>query len=158
MSAELLIELKPIGINITGSTSKPLLLLKDSTGDLSMPIPISALEAGVLMQQGGKGPTMASPHYITEQLLNFSGLKIERCIFTEYRNHTLYCRLEFCNLDRSVETKAEHALSLCLFLGIPIYATRELIWRARNQAVEIQEQSEFMIFQTAAVRPHQYLM
>jgi bifunctional DNase/RNase len=158
MSADLLIELKPIGINVSSAHSKPLLLLKDSSGDLTMPLPISPLEAGVLMQQTGRGSTLSSPHSITEQILNFAGLKIERCLFTEYRNHNLYCRLEFRGNPKALEIKAEHAVSLCLYLNVPMYATRDLIWKARNQAIEIQEQSEFMIFQTAAFRPHHYLM
>jgi bifunctional DNase/RNase len=158
MSAELLIELKPIGINVNGSPSKPLLLLKDSSGDLTMPLPISPLEAGVLMQQTGRGPTLATPHYMTEQILHFAGIKIERCVFTEYRSQVLYCRLDIEGQSRFLETKAEHAVSLCLYLNVPLYATRDLIWKARNQAVEMQEQSEFMIFQTAAIRPHHYLM
>lgn len=157
MSAELLIELKPIGINVTGATSKPLLLLKDTTGELSMPLPISALDAGVLMQQTGKGTTLSSPHHITEQILNFAGLKFERCVFTEFKNNCLYCRLELQE-EKALETKAEHAVSLCLYLNIPMFATRDLIWKARNQAAETQEHSDLMIFQTAAIRPHHYLM
>jgi len=158
MSGELLIELKPIGINVNGTPARPLLLLKDSSGELTMPLPISALDAGVLMQQTGKGSTVTSPHHITDQILNFSGLKASRCIFTEYKNHTLFCRLEFEVSDKFFETKAEHAVSLCLYLNVPMFATRDLIWRARNQAVEMQEQSELMIFHTAALRPHHYLM
>lgn len=166
MSGELLIELKPIGINITGPQSKPLLLLKDSSGDLTMPLPISSMDAGVLMQQTGKGATLSSPHLVTEQILKLADLKLERCVFTEMKSSNLMARLEFSypglevlgSAPKSFEMKAEAAVALCLYLSVPLFATRELIWKARNQAVELQEQSEMMLFQTAAIRPHHYLM
>lgn len=163
MSEERLIELKPLGINLNGAHSRPLLLLKDSSGDLTMPVPISHLEAGILLQQTGQGPTLSSPHNMTQQILTFAQLQIERCVIHAVKNSILMSQLEIkSQVDPSLsllEVKAESAVSLCLFLNVPIYASRDMVWKARNQSLELQEsESQLHIFQTSAMRPHQYLM
>lgn len=163
MSEEALIELKPLGINLSGPHSRPLLLLKDLAGDMTMPVPISHLEAGILLQQTGQGPTMSSPHNVTQQILTFAHLQIERCIIHAIKNTLLMSQLEIkSEVDAKLnllEIKAESAVALCLYLNVPIYSSREMIWKARSQSLELQEsESQLHVFQTSAMRPHQYLM
>lgn len=167
MTAESLIELKPLGINVSDAPSRPLLLLKDDTGELTMPLAISAVDAGILLQQTGRGTSWSSPHVITEQILKLSSLKIKRCLFTEIRQGHVMAKLELSALDsevpsstelRFLEVKAEVAVILCLYLSVPLFATRDLIWKARHQGAEQKEQSELMVLQTSSFRPHSYLM
>lgn len=163
MSEEQLIELKPLGINLSGPHSRPLLLLKDLSGDMTMPVPISHLEAGILLQQTGQGPAVSSPHAITQQILAFAHLQIEKCVIHTIKNSILVCQLEIKSDKNStldfIEIKAESAVTLCLYLSVPIYASRDIIWKARSQSLELQEaESQLHVFQTSAMRPHQYLM
>jgi uncharacterized protein len=152
-----LVELKPLGMNMSGLTSKPVLLLKDVSGEITMPLPITNLDAGILMQQTGQGAVMASPHGITEEILKLVSLKIKRCVFTEYHQNHLYCVLEFFNKKESLKVKAEQAISLCLYLNVSLYATRDLIWKARQQSMEKSYQEELLLLQAGFSRHHQYL-
>ncbi|MCS6838950.1 MAG: DUF151 domain-containing protein [Bdellovibrionaceae bacterium] len=155
--SDLLVMLKPLGINMSQMASRPLLLLRDDSGELTLPLPISPLDAGVLMQQAGKAATMWSPHQVTVEILKLAQLEPERCVFIEIRGGAVWGRLEFKN-QKAIEMRADYLVSLCLYLNVPIFATADLIWRARHQVFEIQEQDGLMLFQSSAFRPHEYLM
>ena len=172
MAGEVLFELKPMGISITGADSKPLLLLRDDSGEMSMPLPITQLEAQILMNLTGKGITLANPYAATEHLLKWAGLKVNRCEFyLESSSSPLMARLCFAapseegvsllplNSEPVCLLKAEMVVALCLQLNVPMYASRDVIWSARKHSVDLQEsQDPLSIFQGAAFRPHHYLM
>jgi hypothetical protein len=156
--SEVWIQLKPFGINLTGAGAQPLLLLKDSSGELTLPLRIPALEVGILLGQSGKAQALTSPHLVTEQILKALGASIQRCVLYDVKAQHLMARLELSN-GQFVEIRADQAVSLILYLNVPIFTTRELVWKARNLNVELQTQDEgLVLFQSAALRPHEYLM
>lgn len=158
--SEVYIQLKPFGINLspTGAASMPLLLLKDSSGELTLPIPIHPIDAGILMQQSGKAVGFHSPYMVTEQVLKIFQVKVERCLIHEVRNSQIYCRLEFSN-QMHLDIKAESGICFAMYLNIGIFATRDVIWKARTLSLELQAKNDgLLIFQTSAIRPHEYLM
>lgn len=156
--SEVWIQLKPFGINLMGSSSQPLLLLKDASGELTLPLRIHALEVGILMGQSGKGQVLTSPHIVTEQLLKAVGVSLQRCILHDVKGQQIMARLEL-STGQFVEIRADQAVSLVMYLNAPIFTTRELIWKARSLSVEMETQQEgLVLFQSAAMRPHEYLM
>lgn len=128
-----LIRLVPYGISLHPDPQRPILILKDETGDRTLPVALNPLEAGVTLnqfqQQGG-----ATPHKVTELILQSLDVKIKRCVFVEIKSHFQYVRLHLENHPklRTLKLRADEAMSLCLHLSVEIYATPEFMLASRE--------------------------
>ncbi len=128
-----LIELKPFGMSIDNETTRPFLLLKDDTGRFTLPVGISQIEAGVTLTQSSSHTTSGTPHRFSEKLLTSLEIKIEKCIFVEINGHHQFVRVFMQGHPRmqSLKLKAEEAMSLCLHLKVPFFATASFIQRSK---------------------------
>ena len=145
-SGQDLVRLKPYGIIIGSDRIRPVLILKDETSAHTLPVPISPIEAGVTMSQNNQAAPPTTPHRVTEYILQTLGVVITRCVFTEVRGHHLYVNLEFSHNPALrdlqlgvVKLRAEEAMSLCLQLHVPIYASPELMSKTRVLQMEMLE-------------------
>ncbi len=134
-----LIELKPYGMSLHNDTTRPFLLLKDVTGRYTLPVGINQIEAGVTLTQSSTTHALGTPHTFSEKLLNSLDIKIERCIFVEISGHHQYVRVYLLGHPRfqSLKLKAEDAMSLCLHLRVPFYATASFIQRSKTMTAEV---------------------
>lgn len=140
-----LIELKPFGMSIDNDTTRPFLLLKDKSGQYTLPVGITQIEAGVaLTQSASNSQGLVSPHNFSEKLLNSLDIKIEKCLFVEISGHHQYVRLYMAGHPRyqSLKIKAEDAMSLCLHLKIPFYASVDFIQRSKIMTTEISSSAK----------------
>ena len=157
-----LIQLIPFGITMTGEGLMPLLLLKNKMGDLTLPVPLSTLEAGVSLSQSNKTSVPLTPHKVTEVLLKSLDLKITKCIFKEIKAQGLMVSLMLQNHPRgekSISIRADEAMSLCLQLNVPFFATHDVIMQSRTTVIEQQGQlQQFLMSSKASERKHSYLM
>jgi hypothetical protein len=137
-----LIELSAYGLSVGAEMGQPLLILKALKQDLSLPIPLNPLEAGITLAQSNKTIAPVSPHKATAALLKALGMQIEKCVFVEIKNSHQFVKLFVSGHPavRSLKLKAEEVLSLCLYLEVPLYTTREFIARSRVMVAEIDEQ------------------
>ncbi len=120
----------------------PVLVLKAVKMDLTLPIPLNPLEAGITLAQSNKSIAPVSPHKATAALLKALSMNIDKCVFVEIKNSHQYVKLFITGHPqvRSLKLKAEEVLSLCLYLEVPLYTTREFIDRSRIMVAEIDEQ------------------
>jgi hypothetical protein len=142
--AGLLLKLSPFGMTLTGDGQRPLLLMKDESGELTLPVPLNPVEAGVTLSQSNKAIPPMSPHKATELLLTSLNMKISRCIFLESVRGHLMVELDLENhplRQKKLTLRAEEAMSLVLQLGVPIFATRDTILKSRNYVAEMQGQA-----------------
>ncbi|MGE0632935.1 MAG: bifunctional nuclease domain-containing protein [Pseudobdellovibrionaceae bacterium] len=157
---ENLLELTPAGMAVGPTISKPVMILKDKNGE-SLPVPLTPLEAGVALSQSSKTSPPATPHRVLLQILTSMNIVIEKCVFTEIKGSTLYVELALKNHPslKTMEVRADEAMSLCLFLEVPIYATRSFMMRSRDLEAEMSEVEKGKLRNPKLFqRTHSYLM
>lgn len=134
-----LIELKPYGMSLNNDTTRPFLLLKDISGRYTLPVGINQIEAGVTLTQSSNGLALGTPHIFSEKLLKSLDITIEKCIFVEITGHHQFVRIYMNGHPRyqSIKLKAEDAMSLCLHLKVPFFATASFIQRSKVMTAEV---------------------
>jgi bifunctional DNase/RNase len=135
-----LVRLYPFGVQVPTDGTRPLLLLKDEKGDSVMPVALTPLEAGVTITQSANNVATTTPHKLTETILNSLDITIESCIFVEIRAPYQYVVVKFNGHPQitSLKLRADEAMSLCLHLNVPLYATQTYIAKSKVLAAEIE--------------------
>ncbi len=139
-----LIELMPYGMSLHNDTTRPFLLLKDATGQYTLPVGINQIEAGVTLTQSSTTQALGTPHTFSEKLLTSLDIRIDKCIFVEISGHHQYVRVYMSGHPRfqSLKLKAEDAMSLCLHLKVPFYATASFIQRSKMMTADLSDSAK----------------
>ena len=134
-----LIELKAYGLSLSNETTRPFMIFKDAKGEYTLPVGISQIEAGVALTQANPTLVPVSPHKFSLMLLESLDIELERCIFTEIKGLHQYVRVYMKGHPKynSMKLKADEAMSLCLYLKVPIYATKSFIQKSKLMTAEI---------------------
>lgn len=135
-----LIKLVPYGVSIATDLSRPILILKDEKGELSLPVAINPLEAGVALSQSQKSEAPVTPHRFTALLMTSLNITLEKCVFAEIKGHHQYVRLYVKGHpdQESFKIRADEAMSLCLYQNIPLYATRDFMHKSKIMSAELE--------------------
>lgn len=156
-----LIRLHPYGLSLGQDPARPMLLLRDDLGKYTLPVFLTQIEAGVALQQSNMQSLPTTPHRVTEILLESLSIKIEKCVFVAIKDHHQYMRLYFEGhpTQGSVKVKAEEAMSLCLHLNVPIYATPKFMNKSRVMSAELDGLTQGLTMNPAILtKTHQYLI
>ena len=156
-----LVELFPYGLSLSNDAARPFMILKDKSNELSLPVPINQLEAGVTLTQSAHSTQPVSLHIFSEKLLESMDIKLVRCLFVEIKGVHQYVRLymEGHTQYQSLKFRADEVLSLCFHLKVPIFATKDFINRSKVMSAEIvglaqnAQNNPMMLMKT-----HSYLM
>lgn len=158
------IRLKPLGVQIMGEGLLPVLLLKEASlegyGDLSLPVPLSPLEAGLTLGQSQPHLELTGPHKGAAAIFDSLGVKIKKATFDDIQGQKQLLRLHFENHPhlKTLLLPAAGALSLCLALKVPIFATKEFILRSQTMANELQGLAEDLKRANVTIKKtHSYL-
>ncbi|MFM6929176.1 MAG: bifunctional nuclease family protein [Bdellovibrio sp.] len=135
-----LVQLFPYGLSVTSDTSRPFLLLKDEGHQHTLPVAVSPIEAGVALSQSNRSAPESTPHKFTQLLMQSLGIEVKQAVFVEIKGANQYVRLYLSGHTgtNSIKLRADEAMSLCLYLGTPIFATKNFIGRSRVMNAEIQ--------------------
>lgn len=128
-----LVELKPYGLSLTHEAARPFLILKDALGEHTLPVAVTQIEAGVALSQSSPTQMTTTPHAFLEKLIQSLDIKIERCVFIEIKGNHQYVRIFMTGHPRyqSIKVRADEAMSLCLHLKVPFYATKSFIQKSK---------------------------
>lgn len=134
-----LVRLFPYGLSVTTDATRPFLLLKDEAHQYTLPVAVSPIDAGVALSQSNKMILESSPHKFTAIMLETLGIEIKQAVFVEIKGAHQYLRLYISGHPRasSIKLRADEAMSLCLYLGVPLYATKTFIGRSRVLSAEL---------------------
>lgn len=161
-----LVELKPFGLSLTNELAKPFMIFKDlKTEQLTLPVPLAPIEAGLTLAQSTTQNVPVAPHRFVEMLLGSLDIRIEKCIFMEIKGLNQYVRLFLVGHPKynSMKVKATEALSLCIHLKVPFFATKEFIQKSKNmnvvpvqaaKTVEVASDAHALL---ASLVPHGYV-
>jgi hypothetical protein len=156
-----LIRLKAYGLSMSDDFARPFLLLKDEKHDYTLPVAVNPLEAGVALSQANKSVAPTTPHKFTELLLESLQIQIEKCVFVEIKGHFQYVELTLKNhpSKKSLKVRADEAMSLCLHLDIPMYASKEYVARSRVMNAEMDGVSQDLKAHPSLLQKnHPYIM
>jgi uncharacterized protein len=159
LKAKDLIKLSVYAMALNQDPSRPVLLLKDASGDHTLPVGLNPLEAGMALQQSNT-QSPATPHRATELILQSLDLKIVKCVFVEIRGSYQYVHLHFKNHPgvKSLKVRADEAMSLCLHLNVPIYASKKMIQKSKELSSLEPIPADAQNPDPLLTRTHQYLL
>jgi bifunctional DNase/RNase len=156
-----LIRLHAYGLSLSQDPARPMLILRDESGRHNLPVLLTPIEAGVTIQQSNQQWMPTTPHRVTEALLESLNIKIEKAVFVALRDHHQYMRLYLDGHPSmgSMKVKAEEAMSLCLHLDVPIFATTKFMNKSRSMSAEIEGLTQGLALNPAVLmKTHQYLI
>lgn len=156
-----LILLTPFGVSVSTDPQRPFLLLKDATQQITLPVALGPLEAGVALSQSNKAMAATSPHRFTEVLIKTLDLEIKQCVFVQIKGPVQYVRFYFNGHPKtnSLKLRADEVMSLCLHLSVPIYATQSFVNKSRVMNSHIEGLTEGILRnQKLMVKDHPYIM
>lgn len=144
-----LIQLFPYGVSFGTDPQRPFLLLKDAQHEYTLPVAVNPLEAGITINQSNRSVAPATPHKVTALLMKSLGLSIQQCVFVEIKGTHQYVRLYFSGhpMTNSLKVRADEAMSLCLYLGTPIFATKTFIGKSRLMSAQLDEMAKGLAVQ-----------
>ncbi len=136
-----LVKLNPYGLSVSGDVTRPFLLLKDEGHQYTLPVAVSPIDAGVLLSQNNGQALQSSPHKFTAMLLESLDIQIKQAVFVEIKGAHQYLRLYLSGNPRqsSFKLRADEAMSLCMYLSVPLFASRSFIGRSRVMNAQADE-------------------
>jgi uncharacterized protein len=156
-----LVELMPYGLSLSNDASRPFMILKDKTGEMTLPVPINQLEAGVTLTQSSHSAELTT-HTFSEKLLASLDIKLDRCVFVEIKGVHQYVRVYMKNHPQyqSLKFRADEVMSLCIHLKVSIFATKSFINRSKHMSAEIVQLAHAVAAEhpLSLIKPHTYLM
>lgn len=135
-----LVQLFPFGVSFGADSQRPFLLLKDASHEHTLPVAINALEAGVTLTQSNPLAVPASPHRFTGELMKSLAIEARQCVFVQIKGANQFVRVYLSGHPSvsSIRLRADEAMSLCLHLNIPIFASKAFIGRSKVLSAEIE--------------------
>lgn len=135
-----LVQLFPYGLSVTTDAARPFLLLKDEAHQYTLPVAVSPIDAGVALSQSNKSALQSSPHKFTTLLMQTLGIEIKQAVFVEIKGSHQYLRLYVGGHPQlnSFKLRADEAMSLCLYLEVPLFATKSFIGRSQVMSAQAQ--------------------
>ena len=118
------------GLTLDPVTKTPVVVLRDETENLNLPIWIGLLEA-TSMATELEGVKMARPmtHDLLKTMVEELGANVERVVVTKLKDNTFYAaiHLDIHGEHRTLDSRPSDAISLALRTQAPIYVAREVL-------------------------------
>jgi bifunctional DNase/RNase len=122
------------GLVLDPNTQAPVIVLKDESGDLCLPIWIGIAEA-TSIASAIKQVTMARPltHDLMHDVFSELGIKVERIVITELKDSTYFAELVLAHGDKAIilDSRPSDAIALALRATAPIYVMQQVLEQAK---------------------------
>ncbi len=132
------------GLVLDPATQAPIVVLKDESGDIVLPIWIGVAEA-TSIASAIKQVAMARPltHDLMHTALSEFGAIIERVIITELKESTYFAELFISHGERiiTVDSRPSDAIALALRAAAPIFVTKQVLIAAKVLRPDNEESS-----------------
>ena len=134
MVHEAAIEMFVGGLVVDPATQAPIVVLKDETGSVTLPIWIGITEA-TSIASAIKQIAMARPltHDLFYDLLLQLGITVQRIVITELKESTYFAELILGQGDRVIvlDSRPSDAIAMALRASAPIYVAHQVLDQAR---------------------------
>lgn len=134
MTQELAIEMYVSGVVLDPKTQAPVVVLKDETGDVVVPIWIGIAEATAIAATL-KQVQMSRPltHDLIHVILHEVRGRVQRAVITELKESTYYSEVVISIGERAIilDARPSDAIAIALRENAPIYVTEAVIQQSR---------------------------
>lgn len=134
MNKDTAVEMFVGGLVLDPNTQAPVVVLKDETGDLALPIWIGIAEA-TSIASAIKQLTMARPltHDLMNHVFDEVGVKVQRVIITDLRDSTYFAELilSFGEKAMVIDSRPSDAIAIALRAEAPIFVARKVLEQAK---------------------------
>jgi hypothetical protein len=131
------IELFPFGISVGSRHSRPVFVFKDKSGDHTLPVWLSPVDAG--MAVADLSNHVQNAHAVSLKLLNAMKVSISRCEITEIVGHHQFAQLKIEGHPKMthLRVRAEEAMSFCLAFQTRFFSTQAFMMQCREMDAEM---------------------
>lgn len=134
MANDTAVEMFVGGLVLDPNTQAPVIVLKDESGDICLPIWIGIAEA-TSIASAIKQVSMARPltHDLMYDVFVELGIKVERIVITELKDSTYYAELVLAHGDKAIilDSRPSDAIALALRATAPIYVMQQVLDQAK---------------------------
>jgi hypothetical protein len=134
MGHETAVEMFVGGLVLDPATQAPIVVLKDESGQVTLPIWIGIAEA-TSIASAIKQVSMARPltHDLFYDLLLELGVVVQRVVITELRESTYFAELVLGQGERALilDSRPSDAIALALRAAAPIYVAQQVLEQAK---------------------------
>lgn len=135
--------MKVSGIALDPFTNTPIVILKDTTNDKTLPIWIGFMEASSIAMELEKTPRLRPiTHDLVKNLLEKLKFIVTKIEVTDLRDDTFYARiyLKRESEEYSLDSRPSDAIAIALRTDSPIYVSEAVIEKSKK--IEIDEDKE----------------
>lgn len=122
------------GLMLDPNTQAPVVVLKDESGDVILPIWIGVAEA-TSIASAIKQLAMARPltHDLAMNMLQELGARVERVVITELKDSTYFAELVVSVGEKAMifDSRPSDAIAMALRASAPIYVTPQVLQQAK---------------------------
>lgn len=137
-----MIELSLVGVRVELPTNQPIALLREREGKRYLPIWIGGNEAQAIAiaVQGVETPRPMT-HDLMKSLLEENGVHVDRIVITDLREGIYYAVIQMSQngSKHEVSSRPSDAIALAVRIGVPIFASEEVLSEA---AIDIPDDEE----------------
>jgi bifunctional DNase/RNase len=134
MANETAVEMFVGGLVMDPATQAPIVVLKDESGQVTLPIWIGMAEA-TSIASAIKQVTMARPltHDLMYDLLLDLGVTVQRVVITELKDSTYFAELILGQGEKALilDSRPSDAIALALRASAPIYVAQQVLEQAK---------------------------
>lgn len=135
--------MKVSGIALDPFTNTPIVILKDTVNEKTLPIWIGFMEASSIAMELEKTPRIRPiTHDLVKNLLEKLKFVVTKIEVTDLRDDTFYARI-YLKRDKeeySLDSRPSDAIAIALRTDSPIYVNEEVIEKSKK--IEIDEDKE----------------
>lgn len=145
MTQETAVEMYVSGLVLDPNTQAPVVVLKDASGDIHLPIWIGIAEA-TSIASAIKQLNMARPltHDLMSEALHQLGARVERVVITDLKDSTYFAELVVAVGDRAIvlDSRPSDAIALAVRADAPILVVEKVLMEAKTAVVVSGEAGE----------------
>ena len=131
------------GLMIDPSSNNPIVILRDTEGQLFLPIWIGVFEASAIqLQLEGVEPRRPMTHDLLRTSLETLGTQVEKIVICDLKEHTFFALIHLLRNGEKweVDARPSDAIALALRAEAPIFVLRSVLDKAH--AIELSATSD----------------
>ena len=135
------------GLTVDPLTNSPIVILKETDGERTLPIWIGLLEATAIASEL-EGIKFSRPmtHDLLKSIMDTMDVEVNKVEVCDLRNNTYYALIHLTHGDKeiSIDARPSDALALSLRMQAPIFVSEEVINKSRqiDLSAEVEDTSE----------------
>jgi bifunctional DNase/RNase len=135
------------GLTVDPLTNSPIVILKETGGERTLPIWIGLLEATAIASEL-EGIKFSRPmtHDLLKSIMDTMDVEVNKVEVCDLKNNTYYALIHLTHGDKeiSIDARPSDALALSLRMKAPIFVSEEVINKSRqiDLSAEVEDTSE----------------